>query len=109
VFRPANGGQRYGSVSCAGRGERNRRAQAARRRVERPPYEQLLAEIEALGYVGVGRKYGVSDNAIRKWRSAYEADRGAPAGTAARGGPDAGPGAIGEEVSAAARGTAASL
>ena len=41
-------------------------------KVKRPPYEQLLAEIEELGYLGVGRKYGVSDNAIRKWRIAYE-------------------------------------
>jgi transposase-like protein len=77
VFRPANGGQRYCSASCAGRGEHNRRAQNARRRVVRPPYEQLLEEIEALGYVGVGRKYGVTDNAIRKWRRAYEADSAA--------------------------------
>jgi hypothetical protein len=73
VFRPATGGQRYCSTSCAGRGERNRRAQVARRRVSRPPYEHLLREIEALGYLGVGRKYGVSDNAIRKWVRAYEA------------------------------------
>ena len=35
--------------------------------MERPPYEQLLAEIAELGYSGVGRKYGVSDNAVRKW------------------------------------------
>jgi len=33
----------------------------------RPSYEQLLNEIEELGYVGTGKKYGVSDNAIRKW------------------------------------------
>jgi len=33
----------------------------------RPPIEQLLEEIKELGYVGTGRKYGVSDNAIRKW------------------------------------------
>jgi len=31
-------------------------------------------EIDELGYVGVGRKYGVSDNAVRKWRRAYEAE-----------------------------------
>jgi hypothetical protein len=75
VFRPSTGGQRYCSASCAGRGERNRRAQVARRHVARPPYEQLVREIEALGYSGVGRKYGVSDNAIRKWRRAYEEAR----------------------------------
>jgi hypothetical protein len=76
VFRPSTGGQRYCSQSCAGQGERNRRAQAARRRVSRPPHEQLVREIEALGYVAVGRKYGVSDTAIRKWRRAYEAEPG---------------------------------
>jgi hypothetical protein len=27
----------------------------------------LLGEIKELGYVGTGRKYGVSDNAIRRW------------------------------------------
>jgi len=37
------------------------------RKVERPPYEQLIKDIEGLGYCGTGRKYGVSDNAIRKW------------------------------------------
>lgn len=37
------------------------------RKVERPPYEQLLKEIEETSYLAVGRKYGVSDNAIRKW------------------------------------------
>jgi len=74
TFRPSNGGQRYCSNSCAGRGEASRRAQVLRRRIERPPYEQLVAEIEAAGYLAVGRKYGVSDNAIRKWRRAYEAE-----------------------------------
>ena len=44
--------------------------------MSRPPHEQLVREIEALGYVGVGRKYGVSDNAVRKWRRAYEAEAG---------------------------------
>lgn len=33
----------------------------------RPAKDQLLKEIEELGYCGTGRKYGVSDNAIRKW------------------------------------------
>jgi len=40
----------------------------SRRKVkERPNKEQLLQEIKELGYCGTGRKYGVSDNAIRKW------------------------------------------
>jgi transposase-like protein len=39
----------------------------SQRRVERPPKEQLIKEIEESSYLAVGRKYGVSDNAIRKW------------------------------------------
>lgn len=42
------------------------------RKVERPPYEQLTAEIEATSYAAVGRMYGVSDNAVRKWVRFYE-------------------------------------
>jgi hypothetical protein len=80
TFRPSTGGQRYCSTSCAGRGESSRRAQVAKRRVERPPYEQLIAEIEELGYLAVGREYGVSDNAIHKWRRAYEAETNSTAG-----------------------------
>jgi hypothetical protein len=38
-----------------------------RRKVERPDLDVLLKDIEELGYSGTGRKYGVSDNAIRKW------------------------------------------
>lgn len=45
------------------------------RKVERPPYEQLIREIEATNYSAVGRKYGVSDKAIRKWVRWYEAER----------------------------------
>lgn len=38
-----------------------------RRRVERPPLDELIKEVEEFGYCATGRKYGVSDNAIRKW------------------------------------------
>lgn len=34
-----------------------------------------MAEIEAHGYCWVGRKYGVSDNAVRKWVKFYERER----------------------------------
>jgi hypothetical protein len=43
-----------------------------RRKVERPPYDHLLREIEQTSFLAVGRKYGVSDNAIRKWVRWYE-------------------------------------
>jgi very-short-patch-repair endonuclease len=38
-----------------------------KRKVERPPLQIILKNILKLGYVGTGKKYGVSDNAIRKW------------------------------------------
>lgn len=38
----------------------------------KPPYEQLIKEINELGYRGVGKKYGVSDNTIRKWKRKYK-------------------------------------
>jgi hypothetical protein len=34
---------------------------------DRPSIDILLIDIKELGYSGTGRKYGVSDNAIRKW------------------------------------------
>jgi len=37
------------------------------RKVERPPIRKLLRQIADEGYLAVGRSYGVSDNAIRKW------------------------------------------
>ena len=43
-----------------------------KRKTNRPNYETLIKEIEELGYSGTGRKYGVSDNAIRKWKKFYE-------------------------------------
>ena len=47
-------------------------AMIERRKVERPPYQQLIDEINELGYSATGRKYGVSDNSIRKWIKFYE-------------------------------------
>jgi hypothetical protein len=42
------------------------------RKVERPSYDILINEISMMGYSATGRKYGVSDNAIRKWIKYYE-------------------------------------
>lgn len=38
-----------------------------KRKVERPTIGELLKDIQEIGYSATGRKYGVSDNAIRKW------------------------------------------
>lgn len=45
-----------------------------KRKVERPSYEQLLEDIKILPKTKVGAKYGVSDNAVRKWLKVYERD-----------------------------------
>ena len=42
-------------------------AKIKQRKVNRPTKELLMRDINELGYKGCGRKYGVSDNAIRKW------------------------------------------
>jgi transposase-like protein len=54
----------------------------ALRRTERPPHDQLLREIKATNYSAVGRKHGVSDNAIRKWLRQYEREAAATSITA---------------------------
>lgn len=75
AFFPNRRKQKYCSRAC---GQRRKRSalrgvpKLASRRVERPPYLRLVAEIEQKGYLAVGRKYGVSDNAIRKWVRFYE-------------------------------------
>ncbi|HUR86807.1 MAG TPA: hypothetical protein VMY78_15850 [Solirubrobacteraceae bacterium] len=74
TFSPKYPRHRYCSRACGMRAPRTSRgiAKPELRRVERPPYEQLVREIAETGYSAVGRRYGVSDNAIRKWVRAYE-------------------------------------
>lgn len=86
TFRARYPQQRYCSRACGIRYERKGKPNPALRRVERPPYDELTREIAASGYSVVGRRYGVSDNAIRKWLRQYEreaalsaADRRPPA------------------------------
>ena len=47
--------------------------------VPRTEYEQLKADLQSMSFVALGRKYGVSDNAIRKWLRWYEYEREAKA------------------------------
>ena len=42
-----------------------------RRVVERPPREILKDEIRTIPFLQLSKKYGVTDNAIRKWCKAY--------------------------------------
>jgi hypothetical protein len=75
-FAPKYASHRYCSVACgAGRGGGRGVPKLSARRVARPPFEDLEREVRELGYSAVGRKYGVSDNAIRKWLRQYERER----------------------------------
>jgi hypothetical protein len=79
-FMPRYERQRYCSRACGTRSPRPSRGVPVpeRRRVQRPPHDQLLREIAATSYSAVGRKYGVSDNAVRKWVRQYEREAGVP-------------------------------
>lgn len=44
----------------------------AQRKIDRPSLEILENEVSLAGYSATGRKYGVSDNSIRKWIKNYK-------------------------------------
>lgn len=44
----------------------------SQRRVERPSKEQLSKDIKSMSWLAIGRKYGVTDNAVRSWARHYE-------------------------------------
>lgn len=78
MFRAKHRTQRHCSRACGSRWDRSAQRGVAKpsiRKAERPPYEKLMAEIEATSYCAVGRRYGVSDNAVRKWVRFYERER----------------------------------
>jgi hypothetical protein len=74
-FTPHTMQHRYCSQECWGRVAvemyRGREHPNARR-VPRPSYDQLMEDVKSMSMVAVGRKYGVSDNAVRKWIRWYE-------------------------------------
>jgi len=57
--------------SCKSRLCRNCSSLNQRKVKNRPNKEQLLQEIEESNFCIVGRKYGVSDNPVRKWLKSY--------------------------------------
>lgn len=76
-FRVRYASHRYCSQSCGTRASRPSRGipQPGRRKVDRPSLEQLRTDLERMSVCAVGRKYGVSDNAVRKWLVWYERER----------------------------------
>jgi transposase-like protein len=73
-FRPTFSRQRYCCVACHKRALHGVGRPANRKR-KRPPYAQLLAELAASSYRAVSRKYGVSDNTLRKWVRQYKREQ----------------------------------
>lgn len=61
-FLPKTNSVKYCSEKCA---------QMAARKIERPTKNKLANLINDLSWTAIGRKYGVSDNAIRKWARQY--------------------------------------
>jgi hypothetical protein len=75
AFQPKYGSHRYCCRECGQRWDRSnvRVPRPESRKVERPTYAALLRDLATMSYLAVGRKYGVSDNSIRKWLRWYEA------------------------------------
>jgi predicted nucleic acid-binding Zn ribbon protein len=91
-FRPNTIRQQYCSRRCGTRHRgRSGKPNLSLRRITRPPHAQLLVEIADANWSAAGRKYGVSDNAIRKWVRQYEREielsRSESASRPARAGP----------------------
>jgi hypothetical protein len=72
-FKPRYRKQNYCSSECgASHGNRHRGPQLQTRKVPRPSFEQLRLDVGSMSMVAVGRKYGVTDNAVRKWLRWYK-------------------------------------
>jgi hypothetical protein len=74
-FRPRKSAQRYCSNECGIRASSGHGPRPGIRKVPRPPYNHLIREVHAMGWSAVGRRYGVSDNAVRKWVAQYKRER----------------------------------
>jgi hypothetical protein len=88
-FEPRKLGHRYCSRRCWGTINSSRLRgvpQPGRRKVTRPSEAQLREDLGSSNFVAVGRKYGVTDNAVRKWLRWYEYQREAEEWRAEEGG-----------------------
>jgi hypothetical protein len=77
LFVPRYSQHRYCSLECVGQAnaEAKRVPRPETRKVERPPYDVLVRELSESNWSAVGRRYGVSDNAVRKWVRWYEEEQ----------------------------------
>lgn len=58
-------------IRSKGLSDKKRTFLESRRKANRPSFDVLQKEVIENGYSATGRKYGVSDNAIRKWIAYY--------------------------------------
>jgi hypothetical protein len=63
--------RKYCSLECY-RKHGTQRLMTKTRKVQRPSYKDLIAELKQSSYLAIGKKYGVSDNAVRKWITTYQ-------------------------------------
>lgn len=73
--------QRYCSRKCGINSPLHAANDPSKRKSVRPPYEQLMEELAESSYTAIGRRYGVTDNAVRKWVRRYERARAERAGS----------------------------
>jgi hypothetical protein len=78
-YRRRNARQKYCSHACWAASRTARADRPHGRKVPRPSYEELRADLRVMSVSAVGRKHGVSDNAVRKWLRRYERDAQAAA------------------------------
>ena len=62
TFETWNKNKKYCSDECKG---------LSARKVERPLKDELQTLIKQHSYVSLGKMFGVSDNAVKKWAKAY--------------------------------------
>ena len=80
AFAPKTKTHRYCSQACWGvvaSAKYTGSTHPETRKVGRPSHEQLMDDVRHMSMVAIGRKYGVSDNAVRKWIRWYEQARDA--------------------------------
>lgn len=65
-FYPTHSEQKYCSYECSAKGQQ---------KVDRPEREELKQLIRTTSFLEIGRQFGVSDNAVRKWCDRYNLPR----------------------------------
>lgn len=78
---PHCGTEVFGTIHCS-----TACSAASRRKVKRPTRERLVNELRSMTRIAIAEKYGVRDNAIKKWMACYgitdgETENGDPART----------------------------